>query len=128
MNEFEILNLLFTNGKRVRYVDLLNALCQSGCNDMVAAKMRLRELKSKKYIEGTFKSNSYVSLTPAGLLRLDDLRENLEHKPHERDVAQGSSKVVNRHSKRVIFWTAFGAIAAAVSALLTLLYYIGVFG
>lgn len=105
----EILEYVATHGRRVPFVDVLNAdPDQSAAHDN---RLRIQALIADDLLGGRASAGGELSLTPAGRRQLDQTRDQADKKAAEKAYAEA---VNHKNHVHAILLAVFSAVAGAV--------------
>lgn len=105
----EILEYVATHGRRVPFVDVLNAdPDQSAAHDN---RLRIQALIADDLLGGRASAGGELSLTPAGRRQLDQTRDQADKKAAEKAYAEA---VNHKNHVYAILLAVFSAVAGAV--------------
>lgn len=94
MTEFQILSAIRDSRPSIRYVDLLTLGLKDQMPNGQLDKLRLKFLLSEGYISGRLEPNARLSITPKGVVLLDELEKSFNQQAQKiaDEVAKEKSK------------------------------------
>lgn len=130
MNELQLLEIVFNSPDRqIGFTDLANAVLESGYKEPAAIQNRIRKACADGLLRGNPTGHCVLTITGAGIVRMEELRLQLAQKESEPQDAVTHVKE-QPEPKRSFgwgnFWGAVGAIIGTAALVVTLLIHYGV--